>query len=121
MVHNGGESQRSRGNSCRFGKSFDPAVEALEDFPTQFIQSKTSAIAREYTDRNHASGQVMLLGNFSDEHRRVSPISEAGFRYQLALVSSTGVRVTQALGTRLQIKWQVGDLRTGTASDFTGP
>ena len=65
---------------CRFWQIF---VEALEEFPNLFIQSETSASTREYSETNRASKYVTLLGNFVDEHRGLSPVSEAGFRHQL--------------------------------------
>ena len=76
----------SLGNNCRFWQIF---VEALEEFPNLFIQSKTSASTHEYFESNCASKCVMLLSNFGAEHRRLSPVSEAGFCYQLVLVPST--------------------------------
>ena len=46
------------------------------------IQSKTIARTREYSENCHASiaqwGYVMLLSNFGDENRGLSPVSEAG-------------------------------------------
>ena len=64
--------EHSRRNKCQYWQiNF---VEALEEFPTYFIQSETSTRAREYSKSNHASKYVMLLGNFWDEHRGLSPI-----------------------------------------------
>ena len=66
----------SRGNNCRFWQIF---VEALEEFPYLCIQSETSTSTHEYSESNRASKYVMLLSNFENEHRGLSPISEAGF------------------------------------------
>ena len=76
----------SWGNKFRFWQIF---VEALEEFPNLFIQSETSASTHEYSESNRASKYVMLLSNFGDEHRGLSPASKAGFRCQLVLVLPT--------------------------------
>ena len=44
-----------------------------------FIQSKTSTSSREYSERPNKF--VMLLSNFWDEHRGLSPVPEASFRH----------------------------------------
>ena len=54
-----------------------------------FIQSETSASTHEFSESNRASKYVMLLGNFGDEHRGLSPVLEAGFRHQLVLIPPT--------------------------------
>ena len=64
-------------------------MEALEEFPNQFIQSKPSVSTHEYSESNRASKYVMFLGNFGEENRRLSPVSEAGFYHQLVLVPLT--------------------------------
>ena len=52
----------------------------------------------------------MLLSNFWDEHRMLSPVLEAGFRHQLALNIP---RVTRAnaeailLGHSYRFRWQL--------------
>ena len=74
------------GTSAGFGKS----SEALEEIPNHFIQSKTSASTHEYTESNRASKYVMLLSNSGNEHRGLSPVSDAGFRHQLVVVPPTG-------------------------------
>ena len=63
---------------CRFCQIF---VGELEEFPNLFIQLKTRA--HEYSESTRTSKYAMLLSNFGDEHRRLSPISEAGFHHQL--------------------------------------
>lgn len=67
----------------------------------QFIRTtikKNSATTHEYSESSQASiaqsGYVMLLGNFEDENRRLSKISEMGCHHQLVLVFPT-VRGTQ--------------------------
>ena len=70
----------SQGNKYRFWQIF---VETPEEFPILIIQSKTSASTHEYSESNRASKYVMLLSNFVDENRGLSPVSEAGFRQQL--------------------------------------
>ena len=64
-------------------------MEALEEFPNLFIQSEISASTHEYSKSNRASKYVMLLSNFGDEHRGLSPVTEAGFRHKLVLVPLT--------------------------------
>ena len=76
----------SRGNKCQFWQIF---VEAHEEFPNYFIQSKTRASAQEYSGSNRANKYVMLLSNFWDENRGLSHFSEKWSRHQLALVPQT--------------------------------
>ena len=63
----------SRGNKCQFWQIF---VEAREESPNDFIQSKTSASAHEYSVSNRANKYVMSLSNFWDENRGLSHFSE---------------------------------------------
>ena len=64
-------------------------VEALEEFLNLFIQLETCASTHEYSESKRASKYVMLLSNFVEEQRGLSPVSEAGFRHQLVLVPPT--------------------------------
>ena len=73
-------------NECWFWQIF---VEALEEFPNHFIQSEFSASTHEYSESNRANKYVMLLSNFREENRGLSPVSEAGLRHQLVLVPPT--------------------------------
>ena len=52
------------------------------------MQSKTNAITHEYSESNRASKYVMLLSNFGEENRGLSPVSETGFRHELVLSPS---------------------------------
>ena len=70
------------GNKCRFRQIF---VEALEELPKHFIQSKTSASTHEQ------SRQL-----FGEENRGLSPVLETGFLHQLVLVLPTGWRISCA-------------------------
>ena len=67
LLHN------SRENKCQFWQIF---VEALEEFPNYFIQSKTSASAHEHSGSNRANKYVVLLSNFWDENCGLSHFSE---------------------------------------------
>ena len=53
----------------------------------QALESETSASTDEYSKSNHASKYVMLLSNCGEENHGLSPVSEAGFRHRLVLVS----------------------------------
>ena len=72
------------------GKYF---VEALEECPTFFIQSKTSVSARKHYEGNRWSKYVMLLSNLSVEHSGLGPVSAARFRHQLVPFPRTVVRL----------------------------
>ena len=61
-------------------------AEVLKEFSNHFIQSETSENTHKYSESKCASKYVMLFSNFGDEHRELSLVSEAGFRYQLVLV-----------------------------------
>ena len=54
------ESCFPKTHKCRFWQIF---VEALEEFTNLFIQSETSASTHGYSESNHASKYVLLLGN----------------------------------------------------------
>ena len=75
--------QISRGNKCQFWQIF---VEAREEFPNYFIQSKTSASAHEYSVSNRVNKYIMSLSNFWDENRGLSHFSKKWSRHQLVLV-----------------------------------
>ena len=64
----------SLGNKFWFREIF---VEALDEFPRYFIQSKTSTSTHECSESNVASKFLMLLSNFWDEHRGLSQFSWA--------------------------------------------
>ena len=64
-------------------------MEVLEELPNHFIQSGTSTSTHEYFESNRASKYVMLLTNFGDEHRGLSPVSEVCNRMYWAVPLQT--------------------------------
>ena len=68
-LRKGGKLAVSRGNKCQIWQIF---VEALEEFPNYFIQSKTCASAHEHSVTKY----FMLLSNFWDKNRRLNHFSE---------------------------------------------
>ena len=81
----------SQGNKCRFWHIF---VEALEDFPNHFIQSKTSASTHECSVSNRVSKYVMLLSNFMDENRGLSPVFVINW-YLFPRLETVGLNTTR--------------------------
>ena len=109
------------GNKCRFRQIFVEAIEEfpilfiqsetspvpeLSLYPALGFQSPMGGGKREFRDwtnqklaraltssPNRASKYVALLSNLGDEHRGLSPVSEAGFRYQLVLVPPTEIKL----------------------------
>ena len=89
----------SQGNKYHFGQIF---VEVVKEFLIVIIQSWNSMSTRDYSENYHASiaQQVMLhcTQQLWNENRRLSPISEVGFRHELELVHPTALLRTVFLG-----------------------
>ena len=56
-------------------------VEALDEFPSYFIQSETSPSDHEYSENDRANKFVMSLSNFWDEQRGLTQSPEAVCRH----------------------------------------
>ena len=55
------------------------------------LRGSTRRVSESFYPINNyrARKYVMLLSNFGDEHRGLSPVSDAGFRHQLVLIPPT--------------------------------
>ena len=71
---------------CRFWQIF---VEAREEFPIVFIQSRNSASTHEYWPNK----DTLCCLATSGQKWRAQAVSEMGCRYQLILVPPTGLRL----------------------------
>ena len=74
------------GTSSVFGKS---SLKHSKSFRIILSNQKLARASTSQSESNRASKYIMLHSNFRDENRRLSLISEAGFRHQLVLVPPT--------------------------------